>query len=124
MAGIPDQKRSSDDLDQIRRRNAFAVRPPVQEIKTQALHPVWLTLCYLLCLTGVGLGVTQIFIPALACAASAQIINLFIYFKKPRSRHHAAIIAIISLLVLVFGTVYYLEQFEKTAHDAQGPIRY
>lgn len=124
MTGIPDQKHSNDDLDEIRRRNAFSVRPPVQQIKNLAVHPGLLAVFYLLCLTAAGLAVARIFIPALACAASALVVTVFIFFKKPRSHHHAAIIAIISLLVLVFGTVYYLEQFEQTAHDAQGPIRY
>ncbi len=124
MTGIPDQKHSNDDLDEIRRRNAFSVRPPVQQIKNQAVHPGLLAVFYLRCLTAAGLAIAKIFIPALACAASALAVTVFIFFKKPRSHHHAAIIAIISLLVLVFGTVYYLEQFEQTAHDAQGPIRY
>ena len=124
MTGIPEHKRSDNELDEIRRRNAFAVRPPVQKIKNQALQPIFLAVGYLLCLTGVGLAIGEIYIPGLTCAALVLLTAIFIFWKKPRSRHHATIMAIISLLVLVFGTVYYLEQFEQTTNDAQGPIRY
>lgn len=124
MPDIPDHKHSDNELNELRMRNAFAVRPPVEQIINQALNPFLLGLNYLLCLTGAGLAIGKIFIPALSCAAVALVFTLFIYWKKPRSRHHAAFMAMISLLVLVFGTVYYLEQFEQTAHDAQGPIRY
>jgi hypothetical protein len=124
MADIPDCKRSDNDLNEMRVRNAYAVKPPVQQIKNQALHPALLTLAYLICLTGAGLTLGRVFIPGLACASFSLLSILFIFWKKPRSRHHSAMMAIISLLVLVFGTVYYLEQFEQTAHDAQGPIRY
>jgi len=124
MTDLPDHKRSDNDLDEIRRRNAFAVRPPIQQIKNQALNPIFLTVIYVLCLTGAGLAIAKIFIPGLICSAVALLVNLLIFWRKPRSRHHVAIMVIISLLVLVFGTVYYLEQFEQTDYDAQGPIRY
>lgn len=124
MTDLPGHKHSDNELSELRMRNAFAVRPPVQELKNQALHPILLALGYILCLTGVGLAIGEIFIPGIACASIALLLTLFIFWKKPRSRHHAAMMAIISLLVLVFGTVYYLEQFEQTTNDAQGPIRY
>lgn len=124
MTDLPDHKRSDSELDEIRRRNAFAVRPPVQEIKNLAIHPLFLGIAYILCLTGAGLALGEIYIAGLTCAALTLLFTLFIFWKKPRSRHHATIMAIISLLVLVFGTVYYLEQFEQTPNDAQGPIRY
>jgi len=124
MADLPDRKHSNNDLDEIRRQNAFAVRPPIQQIKNQALNTVLLTIIYVLCLTGAGLAIAKIFIPGLICSGAALVLNFLIFWRKPRSRHHAAIMLIISLLVLVFGTVYYLEQFEQTTYDAQGPIRY
>ncbi|MCP5535468.1 MAG: hypothetical protein H7A51_04440 [Akkermansiaceae bacterium] len=124
MTEIPDHKHTGNDLEEMRRRNAFAVRPPVQHIKNQAVNPLLLGLAYILCLSGAGLAIGALYLPAITCAALSLLFTLFIFWKKPRSRHHAAIMAIISLLVLVFGTVYYLEQFEQTAHDAQGPIRY
>lgn len=124
MASIPKHKHSDDELNELRTRNAFVVRPPVLQIKNQALNPFLLGLGYVLCFVGAGLAIGKVYIPGISCAAVSLIITVAIFWKKPRSRHHAAMMAIISLLVLVFGTVYYLNQFEQTAHDAQGPIRY
>jgi len=124
MTELPDKKRDDRELDDLRKRNAFAVRPPVQAIVNQALHPLFVGITYLLCLTSAGLAIGGIYIPALVCAGISLLVAAIIFWKKPRSRHHAAFIAIISLLVLVFGSVYYLAQFEPTANDPQGPIRY
>lgn len=124
MAKIPERKQDDRELNDLRKRNAFAVRPPVQAIVNQALHPLFVGLAYLLCLTSAGLAIGGIYIPALICAGVSLLGTVFIFWKKPRSRHHAAFIAIISLLVLVFGSVYYLAQFEPTPNDPQGPIRY
>ena len=124
MTHLPEQKRSAEELAELRMRNAFGVRPPVQHIKSQALHPVVLAVLYLLSLTSAGLLLRAVYVPALACAAAVMLASLWIYWKKPRSRHHVTLTAIISLLVLVFGTVYYLEQLEASDYDAQGPIGY
>lgn len=124
MTPLPEQKHSDEELNELRMRNAFAVRPPVQTIRSLAQHPILLIMHYLICLTGVGLVIGDIFLPGLICSGVAMLGTFWVFWKKPRSRHHATLIAIISLLVLVFGTVYYLEQFEPTAYDAQGPIGY
>ncbi len=135
MAKIPERKRDKAELQEMRSRNAFAVRPPVEQLQAQAVHRFVLVFFYLICLTGAGLVIKSyypygiemgpVFISGMACAAVGLLISLWIFWKKPRSRHHAALMAIISLLVLVFGTVYYIEQFEQEAHDdTQGPTRY
>lgn len=124
MARIPEKKHDNQELGELRARNAFAVRPPVQQLKNQALHPLFLGLGYVLSLTSGGLAYAGIYVPGLSCAAAGLLFSLFIFWKKPRSRHHAAFMAIISLLVLVFGSVYYQAQFEQPSHDPQGPIRY
>lgn len=84
-----------------------------------------LALFYLLLITAIVLTFAKIFIAGLSCAGLSLLLSLLVIWKKPRSTHHAVIISIISLLVLVFGTVYYLEKFEPEAHeDPQGPTRY
>ena len=109
--------------------------PPVQALLKQALHPFFLGVCYVLSFVGAGLVVASMrsygpvdepfYLSGQACVSVVVLVSLYIFWKKPRSRHHAAIFVIISLLVLVFGSVYYFEQIEETAHDdAQGPIRY
>lgn len=124
MVPLPEQKHTDAELNELRMRNAFAARPPVQQVKSLALHPFFLILIYVATLTGAGLAIGKMYLPGLICSAVVLILGLLIFWKKPRSRHHIAIIGIISLLVLVFGTVYYLEQLEPTNYDAQRPIGY
>tara|TARA_Y100000385_G_C13023668_1_gene607377 strand:+ start:662 stop:1036 length:375 start_codon:yes stop_codon:yes gene_type:complete len=124
MTTLPEQKQSIDELNELRMRNAFAVRPPVQEIRSLALHPAMLVALYILCFTGVGLAVGGIYRASLICGGCSLLITLLIYWRKPRTRHHASIIVIISLLVLVFGTVYHHKHLEAPDYDPQGPIGY
>ena len=135
MAKIPEKKRDRQELQEMRNRNAFAVRPPVELLQSQALPKPILILFYFLAATAAGL-VTYAFSPhglvlagyfmvGITCAVIVMLMAVFIFLKKPRSRHHAAFLAIISLLVLVFGSVYYFEQFEQQTHDdTQGSTRY
>ncbi|GEM_PF-1590841 len=135
MVDIPKKKQSRGELQDLQRRNAFAVRPPVQQLQNQAVNQVVLAVFYILSLIGAGFVIWAIypigpiddafFIGGATCMGGCLLASLFIFLKKPRSRHHAAILVIISLLVLVLGSVYYIEQFEQEAHDdAQGPTRY
>ncbi len=136
MAKIPEKKRDSRELQELRNRNAFSVRPPVLQLQKLAVPKPVLVFFYLLSVTGAGLvgysfssygPVLDLYFKAgFGCVAVVLVMVFFIFLKKPRSRHHAAFLLIISLLVLVFGSVYYFEQFEpKQAHDdTQGPIRY
>lgn len=135
MAKIPEKKRGISELRDIQARNAFATQPPVQQLQALAVPKQLIIFIYLLSLTSAGLVVAafkgygpidEVFYYAgQGCAGLVTLTSLFIFWKKPRSRHHAAFLAIISLLVLVFGSVYYIKQFEQSAHDdAQGPTRY
>jgi len=124
MAKLPEKKHDDTEINQIRARNAFSVRPPVLQIKNLALNPILLILCYLLCVTGAVLSFYKMSIPALSCAGVTVLCSVFIFWKKPRSGHHAALMTIISLLVLVFSSVYHKAQLEQTNNDPQGPTRY
>lgn len=90
---LPSHKHSDGDLQRLRMQNAMEARPPIEQIKTQGGHWALLALGYLLALGG-GIG-------GIAVAA-------FLFFKKPRSTHHAAWMTIIAVLVLVFGILYLL----------------
>jgi len=136
MAQIPEKRRDREALQELRNRNAFAVRPPVQHLQRQALSKPVLGFFYLLAFIGAGLvaysfypyaSVEELYFKSgFACVIAVVLMSFFIFLKKPRSRHHGAFLLIISLLVLVFGSVYYFEQLEpKQSHDdTQGPIRY
>lgn len=132
---IPDKKHDDRELQQLRMRNAMAVRPPVTQLKKQALHPWGLGVHYGVGLVSMVLVVWSIY-PlgpiderllmigmggSLCCLLAA----ILVFWRKPRSRHHMTLMMIISLLVLVFGSVYYIEQFEQAPYDdAQGSLRY
>ncbi|MGB0993607.1 MAG: hypothetical protein ACPG32_14205 [Akkermansiaceae bacterium] len=113
MTELPEQKHSDSELGDLRARNAFAVRPPVQQIMAQKLARPLTIFCYIVALTGAGLAYKEFYIPAFGCAAAGLLMALFIFLKKTRSRHHAAFLAIISLLVLVLGGVYYKQQRDR-----------
>ena len=136
MTSIPDKKRSDDELQDIRRQNAFAVRPPVQQLQNQALPKVVLGFCYLMALLAaaclvfarfvselvesimLGLGFSLgmvgyadesilggVYYGSVICGVVSLLMSLWIFWKKPRSRHHAALLLIMSLLVVVFGSL-------------------
>lgn len=87
------QRHSDQELQQIRTRNALVVKPPVQRIAAQAGHPVLLGLGYLLALAG---------------GAGGLVVAGWLFARKPRSHHHAALMTIIAVLVLAFGILYFL----------------
>lgn len=95
MTALPDKRRDVDELNRLRMQHAMAVRPPIAAIQAQTAHWLLLALGYLLCLAG-GIG--------------GLLVAVFIAVKKPRSRHHAALMLILAALVLVFGTLYYLPE--------------
>ena len=132
---LPEKKQTRSELLDRQRRNAFTVKPPVQQLQKLALNRFVLAAYYVISLSGAGLVIgaiypvgpideTFLFI-GFACVGVCLLASLYIFWKKTRSRHHAAFLVIISLLVLVFGTVYYIQQFEQESNDdAQGPTRY
>ena len=95
MTELPDRKRQSDELKRLRLQHAMAVRPPIGAIRSQMAHKFLLFLGYLFCLAG---------------GAGGLMVALFIVVRKPRSRHHAVLMFILAVLVLVFGIRYYLSQ--------------
>lgn len=124
MTDLPERKRSKQELEELRMRNALAFRPLLQGGAITVAHPFLLTLGYVSCMAGSALALTGMIRPGMVGAILGLLLSFFIFWKKPGSRHHAAIFLIISLLVLVFGTVYEVKQFEQTTNDAQGPIGY
>ena len=71
----------------------MGVRPPVQQIAAQAAHPMLVGSGYLLALCG---------------GAGGLLVAGWLFARKPRSRHHAALMTIIAVLVLAFGILYFL----------------
>ena len=121
---LPAQRHSDEEVMELRRREAMRGRPSVAHLRMQIANPLLLGLGYGLAAGG---GIGGYFVDkewryavaaewsAVAAAALGMLVALFIALKKPRSRHHAAFIAIIALLVIVF-VVLYLVQLEDPSH--------
>lgn len=84
MANIPERRRSSDELSQLRMQNAMQLRPPVQHYQRKLAPPVLLGFFYVLSALGLGL-----------------LVGPLLFFWKPLSRHHACFMILISLLELL-----------------------
>jgi len=108
---LPTQRHSDQDLNAMRQREAQAARMAPPPPKTSA-PLLLLVFCYLLILGGAVLAWRDalFYVPA-ACEVAALLIAAFIFLKKPHSRHQAAIISILTLLITTFGALHYLPLF-------------
>ena len=107
---IPFHRHSDDEIAAIRRRDALAMMDThVPNPKLAAAHPALLIPGYLLAISGASCFIFyEVPMAATAgCAAAALLISGFIFARRPISRHHAGFIAIIALLVLVFGALHF-----------------
>ncbi|MGJ8673076.1 MAG: hypothetical protein ACSHX2_09040 [Rubritalea sp.] len=77
-------------------QNALQMRPPVEKYQRQVANPVLLVFVYLLSFVGLGI-----------------IIGPILFFAKPLSRHHAAFVLLISLVVLGVSGLYYYENYAR-----------
>ena len=108
-AALPQRKHDEREIFDMRRRDAFQTRPPVAQIVRQALNPVLAGILYIIAAVNVYLTVhywdafsPQNYIaPGVGCAF-LLIVSLLIYLNKPRSRHHAALLCGIAVLILGF----------------------
>ncbi len=107
---LPFQRRSDEEIVAIRRRETLAMMtPPPPNRKLAVAHPVILVFGYLCALAGAACFFFDKF-PILATAACGLVALLFaaiILWRYPISRHHAAFIAVIALLLLAFATLHY-----------------
>ncbi|MEP2776336.1 MAG: hypothetical protein ABJQ29_14960 [Luteolibacter sp.] len=115
---IPRHRHDPRDIAEIRKREALAKlnQPdidPALHLRRQTAHPTLYVPGYLL---AVGAAVTiylhfHHFTP-LALLLGSLLIVAFIAMKKPRSRHHAALIFIVIFLTAVFGGLHYAPLFQ------------
>ncbi len=115
---LPAKRHDSGDIAQIRKREALAkladpVPDPMVLLKKITAGPLLLIPAYLLAIGAAATAwqrvhhVTPIVLLVL-CSALA----LFIFIRKKRSRHHAAILAIMILMTLAFGGLHYAPLFQ------------
>lgn len=118
-AAIPTHRHDPQDIAQIRKREAIAKlnRPeadPALHLRKQAAHPLLYLPGYLFALSAAAVIYQRFhYITPIALLFCSLSIVMFIAVKKPRSRHHAALIFIVIFLTAVFGGLHYAPLFEN-----------
>ncbi len=116
-SNLPSHRHSDAELQEIRRREALAMLTPIANPKRAAVHPALLIPGYL-CSPAAAIACVSYQVPLAITApvvAVSLLVAVFIFFKKPVSRHHAAFIAVISLFVIVFGALHYFPQLRNAS---------
>jgi hypothetical protein len=116
---LPEHRHDPRDIAQIRKREALAKlnspgTDPAAHLRKQTAHPVLYIPGYLLALSAAILAYQRAhhFTPIVLLALSLAI-TLYIAIRKPRSRHHAALIFIIIFLTAAFGGIHYAPLFRN-----------
>lgn len=116
---LPSHRHDFRDIAQIRKREALAKlqQPgvdPVAHIRKQTAHPLLYLPGYLLAIaTGVTIYQRFHYITPIVLLALSLAITLYIAIRKPRSRHHAALIFILIFLTAAFGGLHYAPHFRN-----------
>jgi hypothetical protein len=108
-AALPQRKHDDNEIMEMRRRDMFQTRPPVQHIRKMALNPILAGLLYTIAIATIYLTVhywnafppEKFYAPAAGCSL-LLLASLLIYWKKPRGRHHAAFLAGIAIILASF----------------------
>lgn len=112
---LPVHRHNDQELNAIRRHDALATLAPWAHPHSLTAHWALLAPGYLFAIAGAvcfyfyDVERREMRITA-GCAAIALMFAIYIYFKKPLSRHHAAFIGVMVLFVIVFGALYYFPQ--------------
>src|SRR5690606_31360780 len=108
---LPVRRHSDRELNEMRRQQAFATRPPIGHLQSLAAHPLILGFGYLLTISSALCAWRlQEYWPTAATSGVALALAAFIFTRKARSRHHAGFIAILALLILAFAALYHFPQ--------------
>lgn len=118
---LPRRRRSHADLAELQRREAlanFSATPtdPAVHLKKLTAHPILLALAYLPAFGAIYTAWNAFhFITPLSLIFVSGLLTTYIFWKKMRSRHHAAILLIILVMTLVFGGIHYAPYFSAYA---------
>ncbi len=111
---LPVHRHSENEIKAIRKHEALAPHVPIPHPHSLTAHPVVYVPGYLLAIAGAvfcfhyDLAIHY----TAACEGLALLLAAFIWFKKPLSRHHGAFIAVMVLLVAVFGALHYFPNLQ------------
>ncbi|MBK1884465.1 hypothetical protein JIN85_18760 [Luteolibacter pohnpeiensis] len=111
---LPSYRHSQQDLDELRRREAFTAQSPAIQLQEITAHPALIGVGYALV---VGTLISAIMHThgaiLLSCGAIALALSGYMFIKKKRSRHHAGFIAILVIFTLIFSALYYFPQLRN-----------
>lgn len=131
--GLPGQRHTAAELMELRRREAAEVLRQGGYAQPRAASMVWLVLGYGLAVGGamvpmalkgasvamqspqMGMALNDGYNLLVPMAALAVGVAGWIYFKRTLSRHHAAFMAMVALLALVFSILHYIPQLRYGA---------
>lgn len=115
---LPTHRHDPRDVAQIRKREALAKLnnpglDPAAHLRRQTAQPLLYVPGYLLAAAAFVVVLKRVhhITPIVLLALSLSII-IYIAIRKPRSRHHAALIFIIAFIAAVLGGIYYAPLFQ------------
>ena len=114
---LPITRHDTRDITEIRKREALAAlqQPgidPVAHLRSQIASPFLYGPGYLLSIAAAVTAYKSFhYITPAGLLAIASLIMIFIALRKPRSRHHSALLFIVVFLILVFGSIHYAPLF-------------
>jgi hypothetical protein len=111
-SGLPIHRHSPDEIREIRRQELLAIQKAVVGQASQKAHWIVVIPGYLFALAAIvacyyyqlGILITG------GCLVVSFALAGFLLFRKPYSRHHAAFIGVMSLLIAIFSILYYFPQ--------------
>ena len=111
-SNIPHRRHSNEELEEIRRREVLAMMNTTPNRRLFPAHPALIAPGYIVIAAAVaGIGFYSIPLWATAvCALISFAIAGLVFARYPVSRHHAAFISVLALLLLVFASLYYFPQ--------------
>jgi hypothetical protein len=117
---LPTHRHDPRDVAQIRKREALAAlqhqqgADPAAHLRKQTASPFLYAPGYLFASAAAITSYLRVhYITPAGLLGLAIVIMLFIALRKPRSRHHAALLFIVVFLTLVFGALHYAPLFQN-----------
>lgn len=114
---LPIARHDRRDITEIRRREALAASQqtgidPIAHLRSQIASPFIYGPGYFLAIAAAFTAYKSFhYITPAGLLAIASLIMIFIALRKPRSRHHSALLFIVVFLTLVFGSIHYAPLF-------------
>ncbi len=113
---IPFKRRSEEDINELRRREALSrmSQPQTPLFAPLLAHPAILGAGYLLAITGGLFAWRDLHFAWMATSETiALAVAAFIFFKKTLSRHHAGFIAILAIFISIFAALHYFPPLQN-----------